>query len=143
MARRASVPRRPETPPRRRRPRRDAGFTIVEVIVAMVILTAGVVALAGATALMVRQVTLAEVATARAAAFQSVIERLRALDWEDVGSGSTTEGRYAVSWSIAEDLPQSRVMRIVTVGPGFSTSPGYPSLRPSIADTFTYRLLRR
>ena len=124
---------------------RDArdGFTLVEVIVATLILTVGVLGLAGTTGLLVRQVTAGEMATQRAAAFQTAVERLQALDWEAVSNGSTTVGRYAVNWSVAQEYAQSRVMTIVTRGPGLNTSNGFPSLRPNVYDTFSFRLLRR
>lgn len=122
--------------------RGDGGFTIVEVIVAIMVLSIGVLGLAGTAGLLVRQVTLAELTTQRTAAFQSVVERLRSLEWESVGNGSTTIGSYAVQWWIQEDHAQSRVMKIVTVGPGLSTEGGLMTLRPSVADTFTYRILR-
>ena len=122
--------------------RERAGFTLVEVIVATLILAVGVLGLASTTGFLVRQVTLGEMATQRAAAFQIAIERLRALDWESVGSGSTTEGRYAVNWWIAQDYAQSRVVKIVTNGPGLSATAGFPTLKPNVVDTFTYRLLR-
>jgi Tfp pilus assembly protein PilV len=122
--------------------RAEGGFSVVEVIVAMLILTVGVLGLAGTTALVVRQVTLGEMTTQRAAAFQSAIEQLRARDWESVGAGSSTVGRYDVNWWIEEEFAQSRVMKVVTVGPGVSTAGGLPSLQPNVHDTFTYRLLR-
>jgi Tfp pilus assembly protein PilV len=133
------APRRLERAPSRRR---SGGFTLVEVIVAMILLTAGVLALAGTTALMVRQMTLSQMSTQRAAALQSAIERLRGLDWEAVDNGSATHGAYSLKWWIDEDLTQSRVMKVVTVGPGIQTGAGGPTLRPEVADTFTYRLLR-
>jgi Tfp pilus assembly protein PilV len=121
---------------------REGGFTIVEIVVAIMILTFGVLGLAGTTALMVRQVTLAQMATERAAALQSVLEQLRSTDWESVADGSTTVGHVDVTWWIDGDFTQSRVMKVVTVGPGVSTASGIPVLRPDVADTFTYRLLR-
>lgn len=126
------------TPERRSR----AGFTLVEVVVATLVLTIGVLGLASTTGLMVRQVTLGEMATQRAAAFQMAIERLQALDWEAVTTGTTTVGRYRVNWWIAEEYAQSRVMKIVTRGPGVGNHSGFPSLAPQVYDTFTFRLLR-
>jgi prepilin-type N-terminal cleavage/methylation domain-containing protein len=122
--------------------RAAGGFTLVEVIVATLILAVGVLGLASTTGFLVRQVTLGEMATQRAAAFQIAIERLRALDWESVGSGSTNEGRYAVNWWVAQEYAQSRVVKIVTNGPGLSATAGFPTLQPHVVDTFTYRLLR-
>lgn len=118
------------------------GFSLVEVIVAILILTVGVLGLAGTTGLVVRQVTLGQLATERAAAFQTAIEQLRALDWEEIGDGGDTVGRYQVSWWIEAEFSQSRVMRVLTVGPGLSTSGGFPTVQQSVHDTFTYRLLR-
>jgi prepilin-type N-terminal cleavage/methylation domain-containing protein len=118
------------------------GFTLVEVIVATLILTVGVLGLASTTGFLVRQVTLGEMATQRAAAFQTAIERLQALDWESVSSGSTTVGRYAVNWYVSQEYAQSRVMKIVTRGPGVRAGNGFPSMNPQVYDTFTFRLLR-
>ena len=92
---------------------------------------------------MVRQVTLGQMATQRAAALQSAVEKLRATDWEAVANGSETVGSYDVSWWIDEDGTQSRVMKIVTLGPGVTSSEGFPMLSAEVTDTFTYRILRR
>ena len=56
------------------------GFTIVEVIVAMVVLAIGVLGLAGTAAYIVRQVTLADIMTERAAALQTAVERIQAAE---------------------------------------------------------------
>lgn len=119
-----------------------AGFSLVEVVIAIVILAVGVLGLAGTTALVVRQVTLGEMTTKRAAAFQTAIEQMRALEWEEIGGGSTTVGDYVVSWWVDSEYTQSKVMKIATLGPGVSTSGGFPTLVQNVADTFTYRLLR-
>jgi len=119
----------------------EAGFTIVEVIVAIMILAFGVLGLAGTTGLVIRQVTLGQMATERAAALQSAIEQLRSTAWESIADGSATVGNYDVTWWIDQDFSQSRVMKIETVGPGVNTSAGFPVLRPNVSDTFTYRIL--
>lgn len=123
-------------------PRGRAGFTIVEIVVAIMILTIGVLGLAGTTALLVRQVTMGQMATQRTVAVQSVIERLNGLDWDSVGTGSDSIGSYHVSWSITEDRAQSRMMQIVAEGPGVVTG-SFPHLSGQVADTFNYRLLNR
>ena len=67
---------------------RGAGFTMVEVIIAIVVLAVGVLGMAGTTAYIVRQITLADVMTERAVALQSVIERLQATPFASVGTGA-------------------------------------------------------
>lgn len=59
-----------------------AGFTLVEVMVAIIVLTIGVLGLAGTTMYLVRQTTLSELTTERSAALQSVIEELRATPYD-------------------------------------------------------------
>ena len=66
-----------------------AGFSMIEVIVAMLILTVGVLGLAGTTAYIVRQVTLGDLMTERSAAFQTIIDRLQSLPYDSVTSGNS------------------------------------------------------
>lgn len=118
-----------------------AGFTMVEVMVALVILAVGVLGLAGTTALVVRQVTMADVATERAAALQSVVERLRAADFDSVGTGADTVGLFTAKWT-TDDLGRSKLVHIVTVGPGLQSGTGnLPHLADAVADTFVYRII--
>jgi prepilin-type N-terminal cleavage/methylation domain-containing protein len=118
-----------------------AGFTLIEIIIAMVILTIGLLGLAGATGYMVRTVTLGDLMTERSAAFQSTIDRLQSLPYDNVTTGTDSVGVYAVSWSSADDGPQSKLVTIVTLGPG--VVPGAAHLQsPSVADTFVFRILR-
>jgi prepilin-type N-terminal cleavage/methylation domain-containing protein len=118
-----------------------AGFTMVEVIMAMLILTVGLLGLAGATGYMVRTVTLGDLMTERSVAFQSTIDRLQSLPYDNVTTGSDSVGIFAVSWESANDGPQSKVVTLVTVGPG--VVPGAAFVQsPSVADTFVFRILR-
>lgn len=121
---------------------RRAGFSLVEVVVALVILAVGVLGLTGTTALVVRQVTLADITTERAAAMQHVVERLRAADYADVSEGSDTVSHFTAAWTTT-DLGNSKRVTIVTVGPGLvSGDGGFPYLGGEVADTFTYRILQ-
>lgn len=122
-------------------PRARAGFTLVEVLVALIILTVGVLGLAGTTALAVRQVTLANVTSERSAALQSVIERLRAQPYDDLTDGSATFGRFTTTWAVTPEQ-RSTAVEIVTEGPGSGAGTGLPGLKASVVDTFTYRIMR-
>jgi type II secretory pathway pseudopilin PulG len=145
-------------PSRERRPHRQGaslddarpsqargGFTIVEVIAAIVVLTVGLLGLAGTTAYIIRQVTLANVMTERAVALQSVVEKVQAMDFATVGSGSDSTGSFRMSWTSADETSASKLVTVITVGPGLHTSPGrpFPMLGPSVADTFVYRVINR
>ena len=118
-----------------------AGFQLVEVLIALVILAVGVVGLAGSTALVACQATLAELATERAAALESVVERLRATPYASLEAGSDSVGLFYVSWSTT-GLTSSTMLEIVTVGPGLNIGSGEVShLVGEVADTFSYRIV--
>jgi len=120
----------------------DAGFTLIEVIVAVVILTFGLLGLAGTTAWVVRTSTMAEAQTERTMALQTVVEQVRAIDFDDVGSGSEDVGSFAVKWTVTSSTAQSKTVQVVTVGPGMSgTGTGIPSMSNSVADTFYFEVL--
>jgi prepilin-type N-terminal cleavage/methylation domain-containing protein len=121
---------------------REGGFSMIEVIVAMMILTVGVLGLAGTTAYIVRQVTLGDLMTERSAAFQTIIDRLQSLPYDSVTSGNTNVGVFAISWTSASDGPQNKIVQMITVGPGLGGAL-VPTNDPQAVDTFTFRVLRR
>ena len=122
---------------------RRGGFTMVEVIVALIILTVGVLGLASTTIYVVRQTTMAELATERSAALQTVVERLRASDYDALASGSDSVGRFDVEWRVATGN-RSKLVTVVTIGPGMASGggTGMPTPSGSVADTFAYRIMQ-
>jgi hypothetical protein len=116
----------------------------VEVIVAMMVLAVGVLGLAGTTAHIVRQVTLADIMTERSAALQTALERVQSMDWDSVDAGSDSVGIYGVEWTSALAGPQLKEVTIITYGPGLETSSDnpYPVLVQQVADTFSFRVVR-
>ena len=132
--------RNPEPTPSRPRPQ---GFTLVELVIAVIILTVGVLGLAGTTALVVRQITLSDVNTERNAALQTVVERLRATSTGTITTGTTTVGSFTVAWAVTDSSSNfSRTVRVITTGPGMSTSSSVPMLANNVADTFTFVKLK-
>ena len=119
------------------------GFSVVEVVVALIVLTVGVLGLAATTVYVVQQTTLAEVATERAAAVQTVVEQLRARPYAALADSSGTYGPYDVKWTVTPGA-RSKLVTIVSVGPGLQSGDGQgmPSLQGAVADTFSYRILR-
>lgn len=126
---------------REARPRRRGGFTIIEVIIAMIILTIGVLGLAGTTAFFVRQVTQSDLMTERSAAFQTIVDRLQSLPYDSVSAGADSVGIYAVTWSSVDNGSQNKTVTLITIGPGTRGAP--PTNDPQVTDTFTFRILRR
>ncbi len=125
--------------------RTDAGFSLVELIMAVMVLAFGVVGLASTTLFITNQLTLAEVTTARAAAVQSVMERIHATPYDSLDAGGQTIGPLEISWTATVATAQNKVVRLVSVGPGLaSISAGHPTpmLSNAVADTVVYRVLR-
>lgn len=133
--------RAPDAAPRQ--DRRRAGFSLVELVIAVIVLSFGVLGLAGTTALVVRQITLADVNTEREAALQTVVERLRATSTGTITAGSTTVGSYTVAWAVTDSSSaKSRTIRVITTGPGMAREAAYPMIGSAVADTFTFVKLK-
>ena len=120
-----------------------AGFTMVEVIIALLILTIGILGLAGTTGLVVRQVTGSKIATERTAALQSAIENVRAVGFADLtGTTTRTIGNYQVTWTVT-DAGASKLVQITTTGPALEPTTGnMTAINPSATETYTYRMIR-
>lgn len=122
--------------------RSRGGFSLIEVIVALIVLTMGVLGMAATTGFVVRQTTAADMRTNRTAALQTVLERLRATSWSSIGSGSDVVGHFDVDWSSVNDGITKEVT-VITVGPGLTTVEGAgPRFSDQVADTFVYRIIR-
>jgi prepilin-type N-terminal cleavage/methylation domain-containing protein len=116
------------------------GFSLVEVMVALIILTVGVLGLAATTMYVVRQTTLSEMTTERSASLQSVIERLRATPYDSLESGSDEIGQYKLEWTV-ETGNRTKLITIISVGPGLTSASGVPAIGASVTDTFEYRIM--
>ncbi len=125
--------------------RDEAGFSLVELVMAVVVLAFGVVGMATTTLFITRQLTLAEVTTARVTAIQSVMERIRTTPYDSICEGTDTMGAIVVSWSEMAHMAQTKSVRIVTMGPGLVSMSGgqsTPMMSSTVADTVIYRMLK-
>ncbi len=121
--------------------RSTPGFTLVEVILALIVLVVGVLTVAGSSALATRMVGLGRQATASAQVATSRIEWLRGLAASTVppcahpqfAGGSGLSGDIQESWSIAGSGNARDVTVVMT----------YPTPRGPAHDTATAVLLCR
>lgn len=124
--------------------RGSGGFSIVELVIAIMILTFGVLGLASATGYMVRQITLAEVTSERTAALQTVVEQLKATPYDSLSAGSDSIGNFLIRWEAVSNGVITRLFVVETVGPGLQRASGtLPYLGNSVSDTFVVRLVKR
>ena len=89
------------------------GFTIIELLVAIVILTVGLLALAGTAGLVASHVGDGGRLTSAAQAARSIIDSLATRDCATIASGTSTRG-VSVSWTASRD--SSAVTIDVAVG---------------------------
>ncbi len=122
----------------------DRGFSLVELVIAVIILSIGVLGLAGTTAFVIRQVTLADVNTERSASLQNVIERLRATSVNSISTGSVTNGSFVTTWAVSDSSSRSKTVRVITDGPGLrkDSAAVVPMLGRNVRDTFFLVVLK-
>ena len=84
-----------------KRGRDERGISLVEVTIAMVILTSGLLGLAGATLLALRTTTRGREDMQRWAAVQWKADSLVSLGWGNVTNGSDTLQGYPMSWTVS------------------------------------------
>jgi len=122
--------------------RHARGFTLVELVIALVILLVGVLGLASTTVHVVRRAVISDLITERVTARRSVLEMVQGLNYDSIDAGTDTTGRFVVSWSIAHEESTLKELAVVTVGPGSVSGNGVPAgtIRPDVSDTITYRI---
>ena len=121
----------------------SGGFRLIEGVMSIVILTYGVLGMAGTTLYVVRQVSIAEMKTDRAAVVQSVIERVRAESFDTYRTNSDTTGAYTVKWETWAENSREKGLRVVTTGPGLVSNGGPVMMSALATDTVEYRMVRR
>ncbi|HEX6589353.1 MAG TPA: prepilin-type N-terminal cleavage/methylation domain-containing protein [Longimicrobiales bacterium] len=117
--------------------RANDGFTIVEVLIAIVILAVGMLALATTSIVATTQVKIADLKTERSVAVQQAVERLRAIPFAQVAplpeASAMQFGAFRVWWN---ETPRGRYLSTITViteGPGYRAGSGWAT---AVRDTF-------
>jgi prepilin-type N-terminal cleavage/methylation domain-containing protein len=106
----------------------ERGFTIVEVLVAIMILSVGIMGLVTTAGLVTRMIGQGQRYTEASALANERVELLRTSQCAAVGSGSETRGAYQISWrvvAVAGDKGRSIQVTVQS-----------PTTRGSRTDTF-------
>lgn len=110
------------------------GFSLVEVIIAMMVLSFGLLAMAASTGYVATQLRSTTFDTQRNLARQQVVEQLRSTVFTNIATNTTgqTVGRYTVRWNVSNVSPAQRRVQIITQGPAYRTGRG---ARVTVSDT--------
>ncbi len=112
-----------------RPPNGQDGFSFLEVVVALLIFTVGVLAMAGSTGAIFTQLRVADRRDERAAAVQYAAEGLRAVDFDQLATacGGLTQrvGQYALSCAPGESQSNLTGLYVVSSGPGYVSGQGW------------------
>lgn len=114
----------------------NGGFSLVEVIIAMMVLSFGLLAMAASTGYVATQLRSTTFDTQRTLARQQVVEQLRSTVFTSIASNTTgqTVGRYTVRWNVTNLNVAQRRVQIITQGPAYRTGRGS---RVTVSDTAT------
>jgi type IV pilus modification protein PilV len=96
--------------------RRRRGFTLVELLVAITLLSVGILGLAGVTALALRQTSTSNQHTVASLVAQSRMERLRSTNCALIASGGpVVENGVIANWTIPAQTANTRTVRATFV----------------------------
>ena len=100
------------------------GFSLVEVVVAILVLSFGLLAMAASTGYVATQLRSTTWDTQRNMARQQVIERLKATIFANVTTNTTGQavGPYTVRWNVTNVSSAQRSVEIITTGPAYRQS---------------------
>lgn len=93
----------------------ERGFTVVEVLIAVLILTVGLLGMVTTAALTTRMIAQGQRYSEASAIANERFEILRAKSCAEMTGGSAQLGRFSVSWTVTPDAADTRRQVDVTV----------------------------
>jgi prepilin-type N-terminal cleavage/methylation domain-containing protein len=118
----------------------NGGFSLVEVVIAILVLSFGLLAMAASTGYISTQLRSSQFDTQRNLARQQVIEQLRSTVFTSLATNTagTAVGRYTVRWNVNQVNVAQRRVQIITVGPAYRARQG---ARTTVTDTAVIMIL--
>ena len=111
---------------------------MLEVVVAMMILSLGIAGMAGTSAVVVKQTVESQTRNKKTAAARTVSEQLRSIPFDSVRNGDAVVGQYRLNWVVTSSSFRAKRLQIVAEG----IAQGQTTLAVLPADTFHYTVLR-
>ena len=92
--------------------RRQAGVSILEVLVSLIVFTVGALAAVQQSLMARQQARVGEWVTEAAAAAQYQMEALRSLPYDSLGSGSDSVWGFPLTWTVSGTRPKVVVLAV-------------------------------
>lgn len=89
---------------------RTRGFTLIEVIAALILFAVGILGLSAVVAVTGKQVRFAHIRTTLRSLGQERMESLLAGGFDELSDGEDQQSRYQIEWSVAGDDPKQVVL---------------------------------
>ena len=119
------------------------GFTLVEIMVAVVVLAVGMLAMAASTGYISAEVRNSTWSAQRTMAREQVIEALRARPFDNITTNATAVaiGRYNLTWTVSSIGPSTNLKQVVVIasGPAYRLGRG---ARATVVDSVTVTMAR-
>jgi len=116
------------------------GFSLVEIMIATMVLSVGLLAMASSTAYVSAQLKSTSYETQRTQAKERMVEQLRATPYASISTQTTaqTVGRYSMTWNVTTNSLHKSVA-LYTSGPAYrGKSKG---ARTTVVDTMTFDIV--
>ena len=112
----------------------QGGFSLVEIIAAMMILSFGLLAMAASTGYVSAQLRSTAFDSQRNFARQQVVEQLRGTYFDQIATNTAgiTVGRFTIRWVVSAPVNATRRVSVITTGPAYKGSGGS---RVEVTDT--------
>ena len=127
------------------RPAAPDGFSLVEIIAAIMILSFGLLTMAASTMYVAGQLRSARFDTQRNFARQQVLEQLRGTFYDDLVTNNTgvTAGGYTVKWVVANVGNNTAIKQVslITTGPAYRPTASNRATRRDITDTAVVQIV--
>lgn len=119
---------------KRRRTRLRRGFTIVESLIAVTVLTVGILGFVGTMAAATRMLSRGNRANRAAFYAQQRLEQARATPCQLLSNGSETKGNvFAISWQVGGTATAaSRTVRVIAAYPGALSRPRADTMETTV-----------
>jgi len=121
------------------RDRVRGGFTLVEVVIALLVMTLGVLTLASTTLWVVHESELGDPTPEQAAAPRSIVDGLDARPQGDVAAATPAQGGHTISWSVSAGARPAAIELLRTGAGAPAAEADVPTGTGAVVDTLDHR----